>query len=70
MPDIQEEEKNMHVPRIMIAAMGSGSGKTTVICALLEALSQSGKKAASFKCRPDYIDPMFPDSSDRKISPV
>ncbi len=45
--------------RIMIAGTGSGSGKTTVTCAILSALRQSGIQAASFKCGPDYIDPMF-----------
>lgn len=46
-------------PRIMIAATGSGAGKTTVTCALLKALSKQKIKAVSFKCGPDYIDPMF-----------
>lgn len=47
------------IPRIMIAAAGSGSGKTTVTCGLLQAFLNHGKKPASFKCGPDYIDPMF-----------
>lgn len=47
------------IPRIMIAAAGSGSGKTTVTCGLLQAFLNRGKKLASFKCGPDYIDPMF-----------
>jgi cobyrinic acid a,c-diamide synthase len=47
------------IPRIMIAAAGSGSGKTTVTCGLLQALLNRGLKLAAFKCGPDYIDPMF-----------
>lgn len=47
------------IPRIMIAAAGSGSGKTTVTCGLLQAVLDRGVKPASFKCGPDYIDPMF-----------
>lgn len=43
----------------MIAGTGSGCGKTTVTCAVLSALKQSGIRSASFKCGPDYIDPMF-----------
>ncbi|MGC2872843.1 cobyrinate a,c-diamide synthase [Ihubacter sp. mB4P-1] len=50
---------NTKVSRIMLAGTGSGCGKTTVTCALLKALSMRGVKAASFKCGPDYIDPMF-----------
>ncbi len=46
-------------PRIMIAAPSSGSGKTTITCALLELLKEKGRKTVSFKCGPDFIDPMF-----------
>jgi len=45
--------------RVMIAGTGSGCGKTTITCALLAALASSGKDVVSFKCGPDYIDPMF-----------
>ncbi|MDR1701583.1 MAG: cobyrinate a,c-diamide synthase, partial [Sporomusaceae bacterium] len=45
--------------RVMIAGTGSGSGKTTLTCALLAALVAQGKEVISFKCGPDYIDPMF-----------
>ena len=49
----------MNLPRIMISAQSSGAGKTTVTCGLLQALANRGLKLASFKCGPDYIDPMF-----------
>lgn len=45
--------------RFMIAAPGSGSGKTVISCALMSALMQEGLKVAACKCGPDYIDPMF-----------
>lgn len=43
----------------MIAAPKSGSGKTMITCALLQLLKDSGKNVLSYKCGPDYIDPMF-----------
>lgn len=45
--------------RIMISAMQSGGGKTTLTCALLALLKKRGMAAEAFKCGPDYIDPMF-----------
>ncbi|MCI7599812.1 MAG: cobyrinate a,c-diamide synthase [Megasphaera sp.] len=47
------------VPRLLLAAPCSGSGKTTVVCALLQALKDRGLSPAAFKSGPDYIDPMF-----------
>ena len=49
----------MHSPRLVFAAPASGSGKTTVTCGILQALKNRGSKVYSFKCGPDYIDPMF-----------
>lgn len=43
----------------MIAAMGSGSGKTIITAGLLMALKKRNIAVRSFKCGPDYIDPMF-----------
>jgi len=48
-----------HAPRLLIAGTGSGCGKTTTVCAILQALKNRGHDVASFKCGPDYIDPMF-----------
>ena len=49
----------MKIPRILLAAGASGSGKTLITCGLLQAMKNRGIQTASFKCGPDYIDPMF-----------
>lgn len=49
----------MKCKRVMIAAPKSGSGKTTITCALLAGLKCRGEQAVSYKCGPDYIDPMY-----------
>ena len=49
----------MKLPRVMIAAPRSGSGKTLITCGLLEALRRRDTDVRAYKCGPDYIDPMF-----------
>jgi len=43
----------------LIAAPGSGSGKTTITLGLLRALTQRGIAVRGAKSGPDYIDPRF-----------
>ncbi|MDR2022616.1 MAG: cobyrinate a,c-diamide synthase [Hungatella sp.] len=50
---------NNSYPRLMLAAPKSGSGKTMMTCGLLNALLIRKLSCRSFKCGPDYIDPMF-----------
>lgn len=56
---LQENIREVFTPRLILAAPGSGSGKTLITCAMLRALTLQGKKVNAFKCGPDYIDPMF-----------
>lgn len=46
-------------PRLVIGGTGSGCGKTTMTCAMLQVFVDRGLDTAAFKCGPDYIDPMF-----------
>ena len=45
--------------RLLLCAPASGGGKTTVTCALLQALVNRVLEPVAFKSGPDYIDPMF-----------
>ncbi|GGW88737.1 hydrogenobyrinate a,c-diamide synthase [Streptomyces malachitofuscus] len=47
------------VPRLVIAAPASGSGKTTVATGLMAALSARGFAVSPHKVGPDYIDPGY-----------
>ncbi len=51
---------NWHTPKgLIIAAPGSGSGKTLVVMGLIAALRAQGMKIAAAKTGPDYIDTAF-----------
>lgn len=47
------------LPRILLAAPSSQSGKTIITCGLLQVLKNRGLASSAWKCGPDYIDPMF-----------
>ncbi|MBR6093902.1 MAG: cobyrinate a,c-diamide synthase [Lachnospiraceae bacterium] len=56
---MENEKYENSIPRILIAAEKSGCGKTTFTCGFLQLLLKRGYRPLSFKCGPDYIDPMF-----------
>jgi cobyrinic acid a,c-diamide synthase len=44
---------------VMVAAIASGQGKTTVTAALARRFKRSGQTVRVLKCGPDFIDPML-----------
>ncbi|MBM3547887.1 MAG: cobyrinate a,c-diamide synthase [Alphaproteobacteria bacterium] len=53
---------------LIVAAAASGSGKTTLTLALLRLLARSGRRVASAKTGPDYIDPAFHAAASGRAS--
>ncbi|MBM7366135.1 cobyrinate a,c-diamide synthase [Gordonia hydrophobica] len=47
------------LPRVLLAAPGTGQGKTTVATGLMAALRAAGHRVSGHKVGPDYIDPGY-----------
>lgn len=51
--------EKQEMPRILLAGANSGCGKTSITCGILKALTDRNMNIQSYKCGPDYIDPML-----------
>ncbi len=49
----------LEVKVVLVTALASGQGKTTVTAALARKLARQGQRVRVFKCGPDFIDPML-----------
>ena len=58
----------MKIPRLVLAGVTSGVGKTSITCGIIYALKKKGFSVQPFKVGPDYIDPSYLSSISKKES--
>ncbi|WP_101477951.1 cobyrinate a,c-diamide synthase [Candidatus Nitrosotalea bavarica] len=58
----------MKIPRIVLAGVTSGVGKTSITTAIIHGLREKGYSVQPFKVGPDFIDPSYLSSVSGKVA--
>ena len=52
-------DKELKIPRLVVAGVTSGVGKTSITSAIIYGIKKCGYSVHPFKVGPDYIDPSY-----------